>query len=559
MSSDVARLSADDARIREASEPFAVIAVASLNRMLEDADALAEAVGQPNYAKFLRGFLSGMNDLRGFDRDRPLGSLMYFQPDDPDEVMPTFFFPTTDIEELLKTVRFGDSLRLKRDMTTGELTLQTEDDKLPVLIEHGYAFLSKERSVLDSEQTTLDPTALLGDSLDSYDLFVMLRRAGISQSLFDQAQRDIQADADEDLLRKPDESDVDFELRCDISRHVFGLVSSAVDEWQATSAGLNFAADTGHLNLDVEVEVEQAGEWNQLLSELEGQGTRFQRIIDEPAPLTVATSFALPSGAQEVIQRLLTSIRESVEGELHQVDDPVREAVFGLIDAVEQTVGNGSVDVYGQLVAQADNQFVLTGGIAIDSADAVADGLQQVLPFVVEAKEIREVELNVATAHGIAIHQLRPTKVRHRDRRLYGEDAAIYLAAGRGVFWIAVGDEQAIPALESAIERVSESTEEAVIEQQSSEFTSTDGSTQPLLSVVINLSQWTGFVESQEGRKTAKLASLAREAFSDSTGDTARLVVHTTPTGLKVRVDFAEGYTRLLGLFISRRIQSADH
>ncbi|MCA9024429.1 MAG: hypothetical protein KDA86_04375 [Planctomycetaceae bacterium] len=549
---------AEETAVAEASAPFAVVAISSVDRFLEDLDALAESIGQPNYAKFIRGFLSGMNDLRGIDRDRPLGSLMYFQSDDADKVRPVFFFPTTDLDELFKTIRFGESLRLKRDKSTDELILQTEHDVLPVVIRHDFVFLGKKQDLEQTRLEPLDPAILLGDFADANDIVVMLRRAGIPQSAFEEVQREIQADADEELARKPEESDEEYELRCNVSNYVFGLIAASVREWQSTSAGLNFVAETGELSLNVESTVDPTGKLSQLLASITSIGTHFEQIISQPSPLTVATSFTLPEEARDLTQQILSTVRNSVEMELDQSDDEVRNAVFGLIDSVEKTVLEGHIDLFGQLLSQGEDRVVLTGGIRIADADNFATCLRQVLPFAVEAKEIREVQLNVASADGVEIHRLIPEKVRHRDRRLYGEQAAIYLAAGRGAFWLAVGEEQAIPALSAAMARVGETTTPQDIRASTHELTAAGGSARPLLSVTINLSRWTQFLESHKGKKASRVASLMGEAFPDSTGDTARLAVHTTPSGLRVQVDFAEGYSRLLGLAVARKLHKGD-
>ncbi|MCA9112738.1 MAG: hypothetical protein KDA52_22490, partial [Planctomycetaceae bacterium] len=347
-------------------------------------------------------------------------------------------------------------------------------------------------------------------------------------------------------------------LRCNVSNYVFGLIAASVREWQSTSAGLNFVAETGELSLNVESTVDPTGELSRLLSSITSRVTHFEQIISQPSPLTVATSFTLPEEARDLTQQILSTVRNSVEMELDQSDDEVRNAVFGLIDSVEKTVLEGHIDLFGQLLSQGEDRVVLTGGIRIADADNFATCLRQVLPFAVEAKEIREVQLNVASADGVEIHRLIPEKVRHRDRRLYGEQAAIYLAAGRGAFWLAVGEEQAIPALSAAMARVDERTTPQDILASTREQAAAGGNARPLLSVTIHLSRWTQFLESHKGKKASRVASLMGEAFPDSTGDTARLAVHTTPSGLRVQVDFAEGYSRLLGLAVARKLHKGD-
>ncbi|MCA9075502.1 MAG: hypothetical protein KDA93_10745 [Planctomycetaceae bacterium] len=560
MCSDTAQLRVlgDEPQNPRVQEPFAVVGYASIDRLLEDLDVLSDTVGQPNYAKFVRGFLSGQNDLRGFDRCRPLGAMLSFQGDDADDVRPTFFFPTTEINELIKTVRFGDSLELKHSDDRSDLVLKTDRRDLPVQLEHDYALLRVHSSSDVSELHSPDPALILGDVVQSHDLFALLRREGIPQSVFDRAHRELEEDTEKDLTRKDDESDQEYEIRCEVSRGVHGLIESVLNEWRSLSAGVTFERDSRVLHLAVDVAMEPEGDIQKLLTELTRAESRFGPMVDQPAPLTVATTFSLPEPARDIIHRLIQSARAPLESEIVDADEGIRNAFSQLFDAAEGTVSAGVVDAYGQLVPTSEGHFVLTGGISIVGADDVANGMQAVLPFVTESESIRDVELNVANLHGVAVHRLYPAKLRRHDRRLYGEEATIYLAAGDGVFWVALGGEQTLSELEAVIESVAAISSESDSTSAATVSDATEADSHPLLNVAVNLSQWKDFAMSQEGQRSQRLAGLLGDAFPDASDDEARFTVNVTPDGLNMQANFGTGYSRMFGLAIARRLNRGD-
>lgn len=547
--SEVAQVRGDDACEPSVAEPFLVVAHAGIDRWLEDLDVLTEMIGQPNYAKFVRGFLAGQNDLRGFDRKRPFGVFLVFQREDSDDARPTFFFPTTEIEELIKTVRFSDALRLKRNSNDGNLILVTDDRDHPVQIEHDFAFLQVDVDDESLARHFPDPSPITKEALRDHDLVALLRREGIPQQVFDKAYQDIARDAEKDLRPREGESDAEYQIRRDVTTEVFDLLTAALTEWQSLTAGMTFDGETREIALEIDVTTDESGKIDELLHDLARPSTRFASLINQSAPLTVATTFAVPQRIQLILQRLLGNVRGQVEKELTDADTEIQEAIHKLLHAFEETLSTGVVDAYGQLVPQADGHFVMTGGIVIGESDEVASALQVVLSLTAETEEIQDVDLNVANLHDVAVHRLSPTKLRRHDRRLYGEDATIYLAAGRGVLWLAIGDEQAIPVLESAIESVVTSIPgNEAVERES----------QPLLTVMIHLAQWKDFANSRQGKRAQRLASLLEEAFPDSTDDSATLAVEVTQEGLTLHADFEAGFSRMFGLAVARRIHRGD-
>ncbi len=556
------RLRGEDAS-PAAAEPFAVVAIAGVDRLLEDVDALFAGVEQPSYALFVRGFLTGLNDLRGIDRDRPLGMMAFLGPPDLEEPRPVLFVPVTDVEELLKTARLGDSLHLEVDEMTGQFLLHKDEDQFPVNIWHRYALIDVAGG--DKPQTLgpVDPMPLVGDLLQTRDLVVLLRRPGVPRELFDEAAQDLRESAENEEKRQPGESVTDYEIRRKITDGLYGLAHAAVEEWQSAAAGLTFSDAPLRVKLEATVAFERDGLIAHLVAATAAPETQFAAVIERESPFTMASALTVLPGAREVLEAFLDAARREIEHELQEADRPLQAAVTGTIQAVEKTLAAGRADAFVQLREADGGRFSLIGAVAIRDADRVAEAVQQILPYAAESNDIREVSMNVAAFDGVAVHRMRPVRLRRQDRRLYGDHAVMYVAAGKGALWVAVGGEGTLPSLQSAIQLTDPPRNRTVIARPPPSSENADplspvpDSNRPLLQVTLHALPWIDLAQTDRKGKPTGLITLARTAFQRPGNDEARIEIRAAGDGISLTAEFDEGYVRLLGYALLNRLH--DH
>ena len=85
-------------------EPFAVVAVASVERMLSALDFSFEVSDRIAASEAIGGYLEKAGDLKGLNRRQGLGVMIYLSGITP---QPIGFAPVENIDDLMKTVELG--------------------------------------------------------------------------------------------------------------------------------------------------------------------------------------------------------------------------------------------------------------------------------------------------------------------------------------------------------------------------------------------------------------------------------------------------------------------
>jgi hypothetical protein len=216
--------------------------------------------------------------------------------------------------------------------------------------------------------------------------------------------------------------------------------------------------------------------------------------------------------------------------------------------------------VFVQMRGKPPGKFVLVGGARVEKSGVLAESIVQVLQRLQEKRDpsLSELELNIASYEGVKFHRIKGGTMSARDRRLYGDDSAMYIGAGEGALWFAVGGVGALDALRDVVMTVVEPRKPGENKDPNAPF-----------QLVMNLSSWlemtapsdTGadLPAAPEGANERLIArrnrfrKLAADAFAQG-GDKLRLEVKPTETGAHLRVTLEEGFVRLLGLAISSRV-----
>lgn len=535
-------------------EPVAVIAVANIDGLLADVDDLFAAAGAPHHAQMIRGVVANFNNFRGLDRTRPVGMYFYFPSAGQTDPQPLLFFPVADVDELIASVQLGNALRLEQGATSSRLILHTEEGPIPIKLQDGYAFADPTRSDARLQAPLTDPSVLLGDTLKEFDVALIVRREGIPPFLFEVAKGQLRTEALRQQPQSPGESDEEYAIRREIQQAVFALAESVVNDWRGAVVGLSLSAEERQARLSSQILLDPKGETAEILQRIRRDQSQFAAQIAEESALSLAMKWQPTSTGREVLASIVETMRNQINDELAQADETSRAAVARMVDALETTVSDGVFDSFSQLVGAPPNGFVFISGTAVESSSELAAGIEQLLPFAAESDEIREVEMDFARAGEVAIHRMWPKQLRKQDRRLYGDDAAIYVAAGNGALWLAIGTEEAADLLADSIQ-MQPTAAGAVLARPSTlsggpKILSDNG----FVDLVIHASEWVGFAPVDGGGRKAELARAARQAFENPAEDTFRLQLGATEDRLQLELRLGYGFVRLFGLAVAAGI-----
>ena len=127
--------------IAEGTRPLATVTFASADRFVNEARYIFDVAESPDTFKIVEDWLSGtMNDLEGFNRDKPFGVMAYLPAVFPP--LPQFiaFVPVDSVEAATKLVEKAPVVISKKD-EEGRYEVIGPNPTYPVLIRDGYAFI----------------------------------------------------------------------------------------------------------------------------------------------------------------------------------------------------------------------------------------------------------------------------------------------------------------------------------------------------------------------------------------------------------------------------------
>ncbi len=523
--------------------PVVVFSAASVDRFLAEVDYVFQSADQQEPVDKIHGFLLNLNNLKGIDRGRPIGAMLYVPTNggkDPDVIG---FIPISSISDLQSTLRISNQVSLETGSAADRWELRGGENTLHLRLVGDYGFVAKQADLLDG--TLPDVAALTSDLAKRYDASIEVSRQGVPPEVLEQVLSRAQADLGRDAERKPGENEAQFKLRTRLAEMAQSVAKQVLADAGGLTVGLNVSQEDREAEVEAVFHTTPRSDLSQLLAGLATSKSQFAVNADAAPPLAITTSWSLSPDARAIAADLIDQARTQI-GQALKVDlkDPASEQlpVRKLVDAIDGTVQNGRIDGMVQFVGEPPGKMVMVAALGMAHADDVAAALEQLLPLVGLSPEVRKLEMNFAKAGGVSFHRITGQKVRMQDEQLYGSDLALYVGAGRDALWVALGGAQAPEVLEEAMTAEGHGAGD-------------DARRVPLLHAAVHLTNWIGVVGDGSGAEAQRFIDAARKAFSDPEQDALAVELGPTDEGLRLHVQVDEGYIRLLGLALAARMR----
>lgn len=523
----VPALRADEA-VRPRAEPVAIVRLAGIDRLLEDMDQLLEAGDAVPFGTVVRGFLAGLNELRGIDRSRPLGGMLFLDPDQLD-APPTalLFVPLGNLGELRTTLAsLGQTLEETGDPEV--YRWRTGRNELRLSIAGDYACVTEERRPappVSAEQLA----ALLMEFEGDPDFALRLRRAGVPAPLVAQARERMEQDLLRELQRSSGGDEVEQELREAVLRSIVDAATTFLAETESLTLLCDLPAAPQPLRLEFQLVATPEGRLFHGLRSILSRPERLASLGTDPAALCWRHALVIPPAMRDFGRRLVALGRQRIEQQSDaQVPEDVRMHIGRLLDALDASLAAGRCEGVLEFLPTSSGHFVLATAVGIEHVEAVDAAARGLLPHARQSKQVRSVLLDHFRIGDLAFHRIEGQEVRRRDARLYGDDVALHLAVGRGALWLVLGGGQTQAALASILgENLSPTPPDAAIQLD------------------LHLKPWVELAERLERNPRQRLTELARDVLAEGDDDAAVARLTSTPVGAVLQVTLERGYLRL--------------
>ncbi|TXT37695.1 MAG: Uncharacterized protein FD138_596, partial [Planctomycetota bacterium] len=152
--------------VREQAIPLAVICAAGFERWMGNMDYLFGSIEREELSDYVGGKLSKVNDLKGFDKDKPFGMLIFLRPGLIPQPYPVTFVPVKHLPDVLGTLTGGPFTVKKVDDTHYDLIAGNQTFYAKLVGD--YAWIATQNDQLDYDFP--DPLAVTKRLADRYDI-----------------------------------------------------------------------------------------------------------------------------------------------------------------------------------------------------------------------------------------------------------------------------------------------------------------------------------------------------------------------------------------------------
>jgi hypothetical protein len=519
---------------QNANVPLLVVSVAGVERLLEDVDYIFASAGRPELSETVGGLLANLRDLKGLERGQSMGMMLFLNGIVP---QPVVFVPVQNIDDMLRTITFGPITTEK----TGDnrYQIKANNQTLYVLTQGNYAFVSNNADMLDRDFA--DPGQVTRRLAATYDIAASVNLRALPKVTRDLFLDFMRASAESNLQQHDNEPDSAYRLRKASGMSNLAAIEQVITQGEELTLGWTISGPDKLAALELVVTADPKSEYAAYLNELRGAQSYFANLLQDTVPLTVSSALLLDKPLKKFLGEVLKAAEAQMPAELSApaAADGAAAAnpVGDLFKSLNATLETGRADFVVQFVGDPPGPFVLVGGAKVSDGKLLSNALSDILGKLKSSPNLESVQLNTAEHKGVTLHRLQPKTVRPPEERLYGKNMGIYLGAGPEAFWFAVGGDEALPQLREAIDLASKRP-------------GNDARVVPF-QVVVHLASWLGLFDDPNGRNP--FPELARDAFSQASD---RIVIDLRPfeDGARLRLQFDEGFIRLLGLALARRI-----
>ncbi|MDB5338038.1 MAG: hypothetical protein JWN70_3657 [Planctomycetaceae bacterium] len=528
-------LQAQEKKKEAKGQPFLVVSVASFERLMEDADFIFASAGRPELSEMIGGALSNVRDLKGLNRDSTAGLLLFLDGLTP---VPIGFVPVKDIDEMMKTITVGPVTTNK--IEDGLYEIRGGRQSLFAKISGDYAFVSQKQENLERDLS--DPTQYTRRLSASYDVAVSVNLRAIPKPSRELLLDFLRASTEASLQQRDGEPDSAFRIRKAAATVNQENTEMFLTQAEEATLGFNVSSAEKAAFLELVVTADPKSEYAKVLNELGTSRSRFTPLLKNSTPLTASAALMVDKNGRKFIKELLTVAEQNLIGELDKSaskDETKVSPISELFKSVQASVADGKLDFVAQFVGDPPGPFTFAGGLTIAESEKFNIGLTEIFERLKGKSEFESVQTNVLEHRGVILHRLQGKRVPDNNAdRLFGKDHGLYIGSGNGILWFAIGGENGLPVLKSMIDTVTDAPAD-------------DNPVMPA-QIVVHLSSWLGLMERPDGTANP-VVELMRESFAQG-GGTIRAEIKPIQDGMQLRLNADEGFIRLVGKAIGKRI-----
>ncbi|GEM_PF-358390 len=503
--------------IAEGTRPLATVTFASADRFVDEARYIFDIAGSPESFKIVEDWLSGtMNDLEGFNREKPFGVMVYLPAVFPP--LPEFiaFVPVDSVEAATKLVEKAPVVISKKD-EEGRYEVIGANRTYPVLIRDGYAFipLGNNPPVEALDRPLPNPARLLASQADQFDVSVCLDIESIPVATRALLMNIITSGISTQLQQRDDEPDGAYRIRKTEGQRGLQALNQLIMDCQKLTFGIDVVQAETAVNIDIVIDALEGTKMLQEILQSTERPSYFIPVLDEDAAVSISMSTMMAERDKTAYTEMIEGVRMEVirlieENKLGSTPD--ENSPIGLaLSAIQKSLDVGHVDIFAQFYTDSAGKLAIVGASRVEEGDDMGAGLLDALTRLKDVDEIKKagtLQIGSGEHQGITFHRLTFAMQPAEAVEVFGNEIGITIGVGARSVWAVLGGNSSYGTLTKVMDELEEAN------QSPQDYT-----TPPNLRVIVNVNQ---LVEMATNADTAGKKAKAEKELAAAAKDAAQ-------------------------------------
>lgn len=506
--------------IAEGKRPLLTITFASANRFLDEAKYIFDAAGKPETFKIVEDFMaSTLNNLDGFNRDKPFGIMGYLPVAIPP--MPEFiaFVPVESIDAATKLIEKAPVVIRKVD-EEGRYEMIGPNRTVPMLMKDGYVFMPMGNDPPEEalERDLPDPAELLASQAQQFDMSVRLDVDSIPPATRALLMTLISTGISTQLQQRDGEPDGAYMIRRTEGDRGLAALKMLINDTQKVTFGINVEQSEQAVNLDMIIDAREGSEFLKEIFQSVERPSYFIPLLDDSAAVSLSMSSSMAERDRTAYTEMMEGVKMEVtrlieENKLGATPDensPIDQA----LTAVQKTIEEGHIDVFAQFYRDSDGKLAIIWAGRVQEGDAIGAGVLDVatrLKDVEEVKKAGELQIGAGEHNGVTLHRLVFAEQPSEATAVFGNKVGLTVGVGSQVFWGAIGGESSVQTLTGVMDKLEEASQSP-----------TERITPPNFRVIVNVNQLVEMADiagtaGKNAREEREKAAAAEQAAKGAT------------------------------------------
>ena len=512
--------------IAEGTRPLATVTFASADRFVDEARYIFDVAGTPDSFKIVEDWLSGtMNDLEGFNREKPFGVMAYLPAVFPP--IPEFiaFVPVDSVEAATKLVEKAPVVISKKD-EEGRYEVIGPNRSYPVLIRDGYAFipLGNNPPAEALDRPLPNPAQLLASQAEQFDVSVNLDIESIPVATRALLMNIITSGISTQLQQRDEEPDGAYRIRKTEGQRGLQALNQLIMDCQKITLGIDVVQAENAVNIDIVIDALEGTKLLQEILQSTERPSYFIPLLDEDAAVSISMSSMMAERDKTAYTEMIDGVRMEVArlieknklGPTPDENSPIGRA----LSAIQKSLNVGHVDIFAQFYRDSEGKLAIVGASRVEEGDDMGAGLLDALTRLKNVDEIKKagtLQIGSGEHQGITFHRLTFAQQPAEAVEVFGNEIGITIGVGARSVWAVLGGDASYGTLTNVMDELEEAN------QSPQDYT-----TPPNFRVIVNVNQLVEMATNadtagKKSRADKELAAAAKDAAQSPTppADTA--------------------------------------